>query len=128
MTYNIIAILASIILPVIIIFPKIKKEKQEFFKKNKYNIILYIILVVGFITRSVGININPKGLNVDEASSGYDAYSILEFGCDRNGNKFPVFLEAWGSGQNALYSYLMIPFIKLFGLNVITTRLPMVIL
>ncbi len=128
MTYNIIAILASIILPVIIIFPKIKKEKQEFFLKNKYNIILYIILVVGFITRSVGININPKGLNVDEASSGYDAYSILEFGCDRNGNKFPVFLEAWGSGQNALYSYLMIPFIKLFGLNVITTRLPMVIL
>ena len=128
MTYNIIAILSSIILPVIIIFPKIKKEKQEFFKKNKYNIILYIILVVGFITRSVGININPKGLNVDEASSGYDAYSILEFGCDRNGNKFPVFLEAWGSGQNALYSYLMIPFIKLFGLNVITTRLPMVIL
>ena len=77
MTYNIIAILASIILPVIIIFPKIKKEKQEFFKKNKYNIILYIILVVGFITRSVGININPKGLNVVEASSGYDAYSIL---------------------------------------------------
>ena len=40
----------------------------------------------------------------------------------------PVFLEAWGSGQNALYSYLMIPFIKLFGLNIITTRLPMVIL
>lgn len=44
------------------------------------------------------------------------------------GNKLPAFLVAWGSGQNALLSYLMIPFIKLLGLNVLSVRLPMAIL
>ncbi|MBQ2937673.1 MAG: glycosyltransferase family 39 protein [Clostridia bacterium] len=40
----------------------------------------------------------------------------------------PAFLVAWGSGQNALLTYLMIPFIKILGLNVLSVRLPMAIL
>lgn len=44
------------------------------------------------------------------------------------GNKLPAFLVAWGSGQNALLTYLIIPFIKIFGLNVLSVRLPMAIL
>ena len=31
-------------------------------------------------------------------------------------------LMAWGSGQNALYAYLSMPFIALFGLNVFSVR------
>lgn len=44
------------------------------------------------------------------------------------GNKLPAFLVAWGSGQNALLTYLMIPFVKILGLNALSVRLPMAIL
>lgn len=44
------------------------------------------------------------------------------------GNKLPAFLVAWGGGQNALLTYLIIPFIKIFGLNTLSVRLPMAIL
>ena len=44
------------------------------------------------------------------------------------GNKLPAFLVAWGGGQNALLSYLMIPFIAILGLNTLSIRLPMAIL
>ena len=70
----------------------------------------------------------PNALNCDEASSGYEAFSILNYGIDRTGNKLPVFLESWGGGQNALLSYLMIPFIAVLGLNTLSIRLPMAIL
>lgn len=40
----------------------------------------------------------------------------------------PAFLVAWGSGQNALLTYLIIPFIKIFGLNTLSVRLPEAIL
>lgn len=44
------------------------------------------------------------------------------------GNKLPAFLVAWGGGQNALLSYLIIPFIKILGLSELAVRLPMAIL
>ncbi len=133
MLYNFIMILFSILVPTIIIKEPIKKiinkeNIKEVIKSDKYNIIAYFLIVLGCLVRSIGISSYPMGLNVDEASSGYEAFSILNFGIDRNGNSFPVFLEAWGSGQNVLYSYLMIPFVKLLGLNIISTRLPMVLL
>ncbi|WP_249896631.1 glycosyltransferase family 39 protein [Paenibacillus sp. PK3_47] len=64
----------------------------------------------------------PPGLNQDEASIGYDAYAILHYGIDRNGIHLPVHLIAWGSGQNALYAYLSMPFILLFGLTPLSVR------
>ena len=36
----------------------------------------------------------PGGLNQDEASIGYDAWSILHYGIDRNGIRLPVHLIA----------------------------------
>ena len=68
------------------------------------------------------------GLNQDEASAGYEAYSLMKYGEDRNGIKMPVHFIAWGSGQNALYSYLCIPFIKILGLSEFSLRLPMALI
>lgn len=101
---------------------------KDWLYKNRYEIIIYILLVIGFAVRLINIQNLPNGLNVDEASSGYEAYAISNYGIDRNGNSVPVFLLSWGSGQNALYTYMIIPFVKLFGLSVLTTRLPMAIL
>lgn len=101
-----------------------RKKLSEY----SYEIMICSLLILGCLVRSIGIQAIPQGLNCDEASSGYEAFSILHDGIDRNGNSFPVFLEAWGSGQNALYTYLMIPFVKVLGLNLISTRLPMVLI
>jgi hypothetical protein len=41
---------------------------------------------------------------------------------DRNGVHLPIHLIAWGSGQNALYAYLSMPFLLLFGLTPLSVR------
>ncbi|MBR0038836.1 MAG: hypothetical protein IJP71_02390 [Lachnospiraceae bacterium] len=97
-------------------------------KVSKYKLISWIIIATGILLRLLFIGRFPVGLNCDEASTSYDAYAILNTLCDRNGNILPVYPLAWGSGQSALYMYLSIPFIKLLGLNIFATRLPMVII
>lgn len=65
----------------------------------------------------------PAGVNQDEADAAYDAYALLMHGTDKWGNRYPVYLPSWGSGQNALLSYLDLPVLKLFGLNAFSIRL-----
>ncbi len=96
--------------------------------KDKYKVAIIVIMIIGFAVRLIALGNVPEGLNTDEASIGYDAFSIANYGIDRNGNKLPIFLEAWGSGQNALYAYILIPFIKIFGLSVFTVRLPIALI
>ncbi|MFT3751941.1 MAG: glycosyltransferase family 39 protein [Paludibacter sp.] len=90
---------------------------------QKYRFAFFILVIIGFAIRILGISVIPAGLNQDEASIGYEAFSILKSGFDRNGNFYPIHLVSWGSGQNALYAYLSIPFIKLFGLNIFSVRI-----
>lgn len=99
----------------------------DFVKKYKWELTACIILIIGSLVRLICIGQIPNALNVDEASSGYDAFSILKYGIDRGGNSYPVYLYAWGSGQSALYSYLMIPVLAITGLSEFSMRLPMAI-
>ncbi len=66
----------------------------------------------------------PEGLHVDEAGMAYDAWSLSQFGVDRYRNSWPVYLINYGGGQSALYCYLAIPFIRLFGLSAFSVRIP----
>ncbi|WP_150271928.1 ArnT family glycosyltransferase [Paenibacillus tepidiphilus] len=88
-------------------------------KTNPWPLLLFAL---GALVRLLYIGSVPPGLNQDEASIGYDAYAILHYGIDRNGIRLPVHLISWGSGQNALYAYLSMPFILLFGLNPLSVR------
>lgn len=97
-------------------------------KVNNYILVSWLIIAFGVLIRLLYIGRFPVGLNCDEASTSYDAFAILNTLCDRNGNLLPVYPLAWGSGQSALYMYLSIPFIKLLGLNIYATRLPMAII
>lgn len=90
--------------------------------RNHYAIV-FLLIVIGFAIRVLGITDIPSGVNQDEASIGYEAFSILNTGCDRNANSFPVHLVSWGSGQNALYAYLSIPFVHFLGLNIFSVRI-----
>ena len=97
-------------------------------KISKQNILVYIFIAFGIFLRLLFITKFPAGLNCDEASSSYEAYSILNTLHDRNNYLLPVYLMSWGSGQNALLTYLSVPFVKLLGLNILATRLPMAII
>ena len=89
---------------------------------TKY-LLLILVLLAGIAVRVYNYSNNPPGLNLDEASAGYDSYSIVNYGIDRNAQSYPVHLIAWGSGQNALYAYIVAPFIKIFGLSPVTSRI-----
>lgn len=98
-------------------------ETKTFFQKYRVQILFFLIMAFAAAVRLVFFGSHPAGLNQDEASIGYEAWSVLHYGIDRNGLSVPVHFIAWGSGQNALYAYLSMPFIALFGLNVVTTRI-----
>jgi Dolichyl-phosphate-mannose-protein mannosyltransferase len=91
-----------------------------------YRTVFIVVMCLGIFARVWEFDKLPPGLNADEASIGYEAFSLLHFGVDRNGVSFPVHLISWGSGQNALYAYILMPFIA-FGLNTLTVRLPMLL-
>lgn len=93
---------------------------------NKF--IFFSILLLGILLRLVNLGSAPAGINQDEAFAAYESYSLLHFGEDSWGYHNPVYLAAWGSGMNALESYLMMPFIALFGLQTWAIRLPQVII
>lgn len=103
-------------------------EDKEKLKKSVFRGLLIAIFIVGVFVRVYGIDNMPNALNVDEASSGYDAFSIMKYGVDRNGNSYPVVLYAWGSGQSVLYSLISIPFIAIFGLTEFSMRIAMAII
>jgi 4-amino-4-deoxy-L-arabinose transferase-like glycosyltransferase len=100
----------------------LSKVPEELLHRKRL-IILYCILALTIFLHFYRFGQIPGGVEEDETSAAYDAYSLLTHGTDRWGNLFPVYLPSWGSGQNALLSYLNIPFIKIFGLNVFAIRL-----
>ncbi len=90
--------------------------------------ILFIsFLLMGIFSRIWQFGIVPGDLHQDEAFAGYEAYSLLHYGMDSAGYRFPVYLTVWGSGMSALNTYLMIPFMALFGPHIWVIRLPQVI-
>lgn len=83
-----------------------------------------VILLLAFLLRVLWIDKIPVGFTPDEASFGYDAYSILHTGRDQWGNVLPIILKSFGDYKSPLYTYLAIPTVAIFGLNVFATRLP----
>lgn len=101
-----------------------KEQNNKYKKLDKYAIILIIIMLVGILTRVIGFGKIPIGINVDEAGTMYDAYAIANYGTDRFGNTYPVYMINYGGGQSALYTYLAAILIKLFGFSLTVVRLP----
>lgn len=90
---------------------------------RRVDLVLLAAFLVGAVVRIWQFGSIPPGLNQDEASTAYDAFSILNFGVDRSGFHIPLVLNSWGSGMYALASYLQMPFIGIFGLNIPAARL-----
>ncbi|MDR1091474.1 MAG: hypothetical protein LBL79_10395 [Prevotella sp.] len=87
-----------------------------------------IIIFLGVLFRTIYLSSFPAGVFPDEAINGYDSWCLANYGVDQHLSYYPVYLRSWGSGQSALYAYLGIPFIKLFGLSSGVYRLPMALI
>ena len=88
--------------------------------------------ILGFIflifIRIIAFGSIPGGFNQDGALAAVDALSLAAYGTDHFGTYMPAHLEAWSYGQmSSLLSYLMIPFIKLWGFNSVTARMPILL-
>lgn len=86
-----------------------------------------VLMAVGIAVRVIGFGSIPGDINQDEAFAGYEAYSLLHYGIDSAGYRFPVYLFTWGSGMSALNTYLMMPFMAVFGPQVWVIRMPQLI-
>jgi len=97
---------------------------------EKYNkVILVFIFAIAAFVRLWKFGIIPGGFNQDEALASVESFALLKHGTDRLGMPFPAHFTSYGySPMNVLYSYVNIPFVSIFGLNRVSSRLPVVIL
>ena len=89
------------------------------------NYIFLGILILAVMLRFVGLSSNPPSLTWDEASWGYNAYSLGYDLSDEFGKFLPLtYLESFGDFKPPLYAYLDILPVKLFGLTEFAVRFP----
>lgn len=86
-------------------------------------IILIAVLILAFALRFYRLDSLPA-LNADEAALGYNAYSLLETGKDEHGNPWPIHFQSFNDYKPGLYVYMIMPFVKILGLNVWSVRIP----
>ncbi len=97
--------------------------------KNKLIIIFTVIwIAISLYVRLIGLDKSPLSVGFDEASLGYNAYSILLTGKDEYGTPYPLSLRSFNDFKPALYTYLDIPFIYFFDLNETSLRAPSAVL
>ncbi|HMS22614.1 MAG TPA: glycosyltransferase family 39 protein [Candidatus Levybacteria bacterium] len=102
--------------------------KNKFILSKFYvRIILILIIGVAIFLRVYALGKVPSSPDWDEVALGYNAYSILETGRDEYGKFIPVVLQSFDDYKPALYAYFIIPFLKIFGLSIVSVRLPAII-
>ena len=94
----------------------------QIIKANRF--ILFSILILAALLRFWKLDSIPPHLSPDEASLGYNAYSILKTGKDEYGEVLPMIFKSFGDYKPGLYVYLSAPFVATLGLNEFTVRLP----
>jgi len=86
--------------------------------------VLITIILLAAVLRLWHLGSIPPSLNQDEASLGYNTYSILKTGRDEYGSFLPIIFKSFGDYKPGLYIYFDIPFVATLGLNEFSTRLP----
>lgn len=132
--YNYIAMAAYIIIGVAAIIIYKKQTSDPYYIKrtvknpidNPYvcRAILFAILLLAAFLRFFKLGAIPAGIQADEASIGYEAYSLAFYGVDRNGFAYPVYPITWGCGGGSpLMIYLNAISTSLFGSGIAKLRL-----
>jgi 4-amino-4-deoxy-L-arabinose transferase-like glycosyltransferase len=84
-----------------------------------------VLLLTSFVLYSYGVDRNPPGFYIDEASLAYNAHLLSIDGRDEHGVLWPLFLQTFGSvvAANPVYVYALAAVFKLFGPSIIAARL-----
>ena len=94
-------------------------------KRQSAFLILAFILGIAFFLRIYRLGENPPALYIDEASFGYNAYSILKTGRDEFGVFLPIFTRSFSINyKDPVYLYSTAASVRFFGLNEFAVRLP----
>ena len=75
----------------------------------------------------VRLGSDPPGLYNDEASIGYNAWTIAHFGVDQYGNHLPLFFPDFGDFKGPIATYMVAPLTLFLPLTSATVRLPSVL-
>lgn len=98
---------------------------QKIIFKNKFLILLFLAIVaIACILRLYNLQAVPPGVNRDEASIGWTAYSLLHTGRDEYGRLFPLSFQSFGDWKLPLYVYSVMASVAIFGLGEFAVRLP----
>ena len=87
---------------------------------------LGLIFILAFAVRIWNVWGQPTFIS-DEASIGYNAYSILKTGKDEWGKFLPLTFKSFGEYKLPVYIYTVVPSIAIFGLNEFSVRFPSVL-
>ncbi|MFC1649248.1 ArnT family glycosyltransferase [Patescibacteria group bacterium] len=91
---------------------------------NKYKyLFLLAILILAAGLRFYRLSEFPA-LNADEAALGYNAWSLAQTGTDEHSNLWPIHLQSFNDYKPALYAYILIPFVRVWGLSSSVVRVP----
>ena len=117
------AILSALTIHRLLLQPQM--EGQPDVEAGRYRLLLLLAALLAVAVRVYRFGGVPGGFNQDGAMAAIDAKALADYGTDHYGMRWPVHLTAWGYGQmSVLLSYLMAPCIKLFRFNVVSLRLP----
>jgi 4-amino-4-deoxy-L-arabinose transferase-like glycosyltransferase len=92
----------------------------------KPKILLALIIIIAFVLRIWQVGLNPTFIS-DEASIGYNAFSILKTGRDEWGKLLPLSFKSFGEFKLPIYIYAAVPSIAVLGLTEVAVRLPSVL-
>lgn len=92
--------------------------------KKGFLLLFFLILFLAAFLRFYKLNEIPPGVNRDEASIGYTAYSLLKTGRDEYGRLFPLSFQSFGDWKLPFYIYTTVPLISVLGLSELAVRLP----
>lgn len=89
---------------------------------SKKGLAIILILGVALFSRAIDLGKNPAGVNHDEASQGYNSFSLLTTGKDEYGKSWPVMIRSFGTYASSLYTYMTILPVEIMGLNAVSVR------
>lgn len=93
---------------------------------NKKLVLLILtgIIILATVLRLWQLGLTPPSPDWDEVALGYNAYSLLHTGKDEFGKFLPVVLRSFDDYKPALYAYLTVPTVAIFGVSIFAVRLP----
>lgn len=90
-------------------------------------LLLAVITLLGFFLRFVDVSNDPPGLYIDEASIGYNAYTILTTGKDQYGISHPLWFRSFGDYKMPVYIYAVSVSMAVFGKTEFAVRFPSIV-